>query len=66
MSSWTKENWAGAWDFNKKENNSQEDEEEYVFGKQMFTGPLLKPLSGTERGIFKPFTQFFLSTTLSS
>ena len=35
MSSWTKEKQVGVWAFKEKEYNSQEDEKEQMFGKQM-------------------------------
>ena len=39
MSFGVKEKRAGIWDFKGKESNSQEDEKEQMFGKQMFAGP---------------------------
>lgn len=39
MLSWTKEKEVGIWDFKEKEDNSQEDEKDELFGKQIFSGP---------------------------
>ena len=36
MSSWAKDIGLGVWDFKWKEDNSQEEEKEQMFGKQMF------------------------------
>ena len=49
MSSWTKEKGVRVWDFKGKEGNSQEDEKEHMFGKQMFAASYRD--RRTQRGI---------------
>ena len=48
MISWTKEKGIGVWDFKEKE-ISQREQEEQMFGKQIFARPYRE--KGTQRGI---------------